>query len=45
MLEKNDHILAQWKRLDKEQHKRRRCFIKDLVPAAQQAAPKEMAGV
>lgn len=30
MLEKNDHILAQWKRLDKEQHKRRRCFIKDL---------------
>ena len=25
---KNDHILAQWKRLDKEQHKRRRCFIK-----------------
>ncbi len=41
MLEKNDHILAQWKRLDKEQHKRRRCFIKDLdhdVNAANAAA-------
>ena len=30
MLELNDHILAQWKRLEKEQHKRRRCFIKEL---------------
>ena len=41
MLELNDHILAQWKRLEKEQHKRRRCFIKDLdhdVNAANAAA-------
>ena len=41
MLELNDHILAQWKRLEKEQHKRRRCFIKDLnhdVNAANTAA-------
>ena len=41
MLELNEHILAQWKRLEKEQHKRRRCFIKDLnhdVNAANTAA-------
>lgn len=41
MLELNDHILAQWKRLEKEQHKRRRCFIKDLdhgINAANAAA-------
>ena len=41
MLELNDHILAQWKRPEKEQHKRRRCFIKDLdhgINAANAAA-------
>lgn len=30
MLELNDHIIAQWKRYDFEQHKRRRCFVKEL---------------
>ena len=30
MLETNSKILAQWKMFDKEQHKRRRCYIKDL---------------
>lgn len=29
-LEKNAKILAQWKNFEKEQHKRRRCFIKKL---------------
>lgn len=29
-LETNQKIQAQWKFFDKEQHKRRRCFIKDL---------------
>ena len=29
-LESNTKIQAQWKFFDKEQHKRRRCFIKDL---------------
>ena len=50
MLELNEHILAQWKRLEKEQHKRRRCFIKDLnhdvnaantAAAAQAEAPEQ----
>ncbi len=30
MLETNSQILAQWKMFDKEQHKRRRCYIKDI---------------
>jgi GNAT superfamily N-acetyltransferase len=30
MLEINDHILAQWERFKGVQHKRRRCFVKDL---------------
>lgn len=30
MLETNEKILAQWKLFDKEQHKRRRCYIKDI---------------
>lgn len=30
MLESNEKILAQWKMFDKEQHKRRRCFVKKL---------------
>lgn len=30
MLELNEKILAQWKTFDKEQHKRRRCFVKKL---------------
>ncbi len=29
-LEENSHILAQWKLFDKQQHKRRRCYIKDI---------------
>lgn len=29
-LETNSKILGQWKMFDKEQHKRRRCYIKDL---------------
>ena len=45
MLEMNQKVQTQWQGFPLEQHKRRRCFIKDLVPAAQQAAPKEMAGV
>ena len=30
MLEENTHILAQWEHYHGEQHKRRRCFTKDL---------------
>lgn len=30
MLETNDKILSQWKLFDKEQHKRRRCYVKDI---------------
>lgn len=45
MLEMNQKVQTQWQGFPLEQHKRRRCFIKDLAPAAQQAAPKEMAGV
>ena len=30
MLEENVHILAQWQRYEGEQHKRRRCFCKEL---------------
>ncbi len=30
MLELNDHILSQWSRFETEQHKRRRCFVKEL---------------
>ena len=30
MLEINDHILAQWDRFNGVQHKRRRCFVKEL---------------
>ena len=45
MLEMNQKVQTQWQDFPLEQHKRRRCFIKDLAPAAQQAAPKEMAGV
>lgn len=30
MLETNEHVLAQWRKLEKEQHKRRRCFLKEL---------------
>lgn len=32
-LEENEKILAQWEMFEKEQHKRRRCYIKDLEPA------------
>lgn len=30
MLELNEHVLAQWRRYDSVQHKRRRCFVKEL---------------
>ena len=30
MLETNSKVLSQWKAFDKEQHKRRRCYIKTL---------------
>ena len=36
-LESNTKILNQWGDLEKEQHKRRRCYIKDLQPAAESA--------
>ena len=44
-LEKNAKILAQWKTFDKEQHKRRRCFIKHLsaeTPASGNAPMADM---
>ncbi len=31
MLETNEKILAQWKLFEKEQHKRRRCYVKDIA--------------
>ena len=34
MLELNDKVQSQWKDFQTEQHKRRRCFIKELTPAA-----------
>lgn len=34
MLEMNGKVQAQWKDFQTEQHKRRRCFIKELIPAA-----------
>ena len=37
-LELNDKILTQWKMFEKEQHKRRRCFIKTIAPSAGQEA-------
>ena len=37
MLEMNDKVQSQWKDFQTEQHKRRRCFIKELVPAAAEA--------
>jgi len=30
MLELNEHVLSQWDRFDTVQHKRRRCFVKEL---------------
>ena len=33
MLELNDKVQSQWKDFQTEQHKRRRCFIKELTPA------------
>ena len=32
MLEINDRILSQWSRYETEQHKRRRCWVKQLAP-------------
>lgn len=37
MLEMNDKVQSQWKDFQTEQHKRRRCFIKELIPAAAEA--------
>ena len=34
MLELNEKVQSQWKDFQTEQHKRRRCFIKELTPAA-----------
>ena len=34
MLELNDKVQSQWKDFQTEQHKRRRCFVKELTPAA-----------
>lgn len=34
MLELNDKVQSQWKDFQTEQHKRRRCFIKELTPVA-----------
>jgi hypothetical protein len=33
-LETNSKILGQWEMFEKEQHKRRRCYIKTLEPQA-----------
>ena len=35
MLETNEKVLAQWKLFDKDQHKRRRCYVKDIGENAQ----------
>ena len=37
MLEMNGKVQSQWKDFQTEQHKRRRCFIKELIPAAAEA--------
>ena len=37
MLEMNGKVQSQWKDFQTEQHKRRRCFIKQLIPAAAEA--------
>lgn len=37
MLVMNDKVQSQWKDFQTEQHKRRRCFIKELIPAAAEA--------
>lgn len=41
MLEENQKVQTQWQDFPLEQHKRRRCFIKDLAPVAQEARPLE----
>ena len=33
MLETNENVQSQWKNFDMVQHKRRRCWVKELVPA------------
>ena len=37
MLEMNQKVQTQWQDFPLEQHKRRRCFIKELIPAAAEA--------
>ena len=39
-LELNDKILTQWKMFEKEQHKRRRCFIKTISSPADATEPE-----
>ena len=36
MLELNEKVQSQWKDFQTEQHKRRRCFVKELTPAARE---------
>lgn len=40
-LETNSKILSQWEMFDKQQHKRRRCYVKDIVPATTADSPSE----
>ena len=45
MLEMNQKVQTQWQDFPLEQHKRRRCFIKDLVPAGQEVRQPDLARV
>ena len=40
-LETNSKILSQWEMFDKQQHKRRRCYVKDIVPVTTADSPSE----
>lgn len=45
MLEMNQKVQTQWQDFPLEQHKRRRCFIKDLVPAGRRSGQPDLARV
>ena len=45
MLEMNQKVQTQWQGFPLEQHKRRRCFIKDLIPAGQEVRQPDLARV
>ena len=45
MLEMNQKVQTQWQDFPLEQHKRRRCVIKDLVPAGQEVRQPDLARV